>query len=290
LLHDHAEVLLGPIGPWLREAYPHDDAGLALSWRRGYVDAVNIGHARHAVRGLEALLVHPSGRFLRGVGVGRHAGEPTGATPELRAILDVLLEATPAPPLRAIVFDVRRDPATMSLGALDALGTRYPLLEDVVLEGRARLASIALPRARRFALRSDAMPRDTLAAVLAAEWPSLEDLELGFGMPRRGVGAEIADAGALAPLLAAERMPRLRVLRLATMPFAEALCERLGASPLAARLEELHISGEGMSDDAAGALATGAFPRLRRLVLRCTWVHPVGRAALRDAGLPVEMS
>jgi hypothetical protein len=110
---------------------------------------------------------------------------------------DVLVRSGPTPPLRKLVIadfddsqidniDISRAP----IGDLAGLGERYPELEDVVLKGTGDvvLGDVRLPRARRFALRTSTLTRATLASILRAPWPHLEDLELWFGDPIAGYG------------------------------------------------------------------------------------------------------
>ncbi|HEY6035516.1 MAG TPA: hypothetical protein VIV58_14685, partial [Kofleriaceae bacterium] len=210
-----------------------------------------------------------------------------------------VMHAGPRPPLRELVIadfddseidniDISRAP----IGDLTGLGEAYPELETVILKGTGDVAlgRLALPRAKKFALRTSTMTKQTLATILAAPWPALEDLELWFGDVDRGYGAECTLADVL-PLFA-RPLPALRALRLMNSPFSDEVVPAIGAWPGAARLEVLDFSLGTLSDAGAQALVTvrAAFPALRRLgVFECA-LTGAGLSMLYAAGYPVETS
>lgn len=296
LFETHGEALLGPLAEHVGEPGDHGVPYLQLAWRRGFIETARIGgsHDRgESEQIVQRLLRHPSARCLRALEIGCH--QPGDQDNRMMAAL--ITNAEPAPPLRRLVLadfdhshvdqiDISRAP----LGDLSGLGRRYPALEDVQLKGTGdvELGDLALPNARRFALRTTSLRRRTLAAIAAAPWPRLEDLELWFGDPADHYGAECG-ADDLADLLAAE-LPRLRALRLMNAPFTDEILERLAACPLAPRLEVLDFSLGTLSDAGTGRLAKlrAAFPRLVSLVVYDCALSDRGLARLRTAGFAVD--
>ena len=300
LLEAHADVLLGTLGAHLREELA-DRGGLELSWERGFIVGARVGRdpIGDAEPVLDYLLHHRSARFLRELVIGCHRG---GDQDNAR-MAELLLygSPTPAPTLRRLYLadfddteidniDISRAP----LGDLSGLGEIYPLLEDVALKGRGdvELGALALPRARRFALRTSTLTRRTLRAILAAPWPELEELELWFGDPAWHYGAECGLDDVL-PLLGeggVSRFPRLRALRLMNAAFTDELCPLLLTSPRVRTLEVLDLSLGTLGDAGAGVLAAGAaaLAHLRSLRIAESCISDEALARLYASGLPVD--
>jgi uncharacterized protein (TIGR02996 family) len=296
LLDSHADALLGPLAARIAEPGAHHEAFLQLAWRRGFIEAARIGgfHDRGESEQIVCdLLRHPSARCLRGLEIGCHqSGDQNN-----RMMCALIANIDPAPPLRRLVLadfdhtfvdqiDISRAP----LGDLRGLGQRYPALEDVQLKGTGHvdLGELALPNAHRFALRTSSLCQETLAAIAAAPWPRLEELELWFGDPADGYGAECGPDD-LADLLAAE-LPRLRVLRLMNAAFSDEIVPRLAACRLAPQLEVIDFSLGTLSDSGADQLASlrSAFPRLGTVAVYDCALTDRGLARLRDASLAVD--
>ena len=272
IMGDHAEVLFGALAEWTPRAFDTSDQGLALGWELGFIARARIDHVDHADQVLAKLFAHPSARFLRELVIGCHRS----GDQDNQRVAETLIYTSPTPPLRRLQLadfdDTNYDGIDISrapLGDLEGLGEIYPDLEDVVLKGRGdvELGALRLPRARRFALRTSTMTQRTLAAILSAPWPALEELELWFGDPRRGYGAEIDEPSSLAPVLAGTAFPALRVLRVMNAVFVDELTRLLPGSPLARRLEILDLSLGMLGDDGASVLAATrhAYPKLRAL-------------------------
>ncbi len=285
LLDEHYDELLTPLQ--LCEK-------LDLVWERGFVKRARIGRSGDAgPQTLWEVLRHPSTRFLRELVIGCHkSGDQNN-----ELMCDLLLHAGPHPPLRLVEiadFDQSEidniDISRAWLGDLSQLSACYPQLEDVVLKGHGsvQLGELRLVHARRFALRTSSMARATLGSILRAPWPALEELELWFGDPDRGYGAECALDDVL-PLFGCD-LPRLRVLALRNAMFSDELAPEILAWPGAAQLEELDFALGTLSDIGAAELVAGkhALPKLRRLgVFQCA-LSSSGLALLRHAGFPVD--
>jgi uncharacterized protein (TIGR02996 family) len=286
LLDEYRDELLGPLD--------RGDA-LHLVWERGFIKRARIGRGDSGDDGPDALwdlLRHPSSRFLRELVIGCHSfGDQNN-----ELIADLLLRAGPHPPLRLLELadfdqseidsiDISRAP----IGDLTQLGTCYPLLEDVVLKGFApELGALSLPCARRFALRTSSMTKRTLASITRASWPMLEELELWFGDPERGYGADCEHADARTMFTIA--LPKLRALAVRNAMFSDELVADILAWPDSGQLVQLDFALGTLSDDGAAALIAGkaALPKLERLgVFECS-LSPAGLAALREAGFAVD--
>jgi hypothetical protein len=300
LLEEHAAELLGPLAPHLRDANGEGEGegGLELGWEAGFIARARIGRDEHgrAEAVLERLLAHRSARFLRELVIGRHqSGDQNN-----ERMAELLLYSSPVPPLRTLYLadfddsqydgiDISRAP----IGDLTELGAIYPALEDVILKGRGdvELGTLSLPRARRFALRTSTLTRRALGQILAAPWPELEELELWFGDPERGYGAECVLDDAL-PLLADAGFPKLRALRLMNAAFTDELCPHLLTSPRVRRLEVLDLSMGTLGDAGARILAGGraALAHLRTLKITDSFIGLAARADLLASGLPIDES
>jgi hypothetical protein len=294
LFEEHGAVLVGALAPHIGTRGAHHDRVLELAWRRGFIERARIdgyfdrGESEEV---LATLFRHPSGRFLRELEIGcHHAGDQDNT---LMAAL--IVSADPAPPLRRLFLgdfdDTQVDQIDISrapLGDVSGLGQRYPLLEDVILKGMGSvgLGSLALPRAKRFAIRTSTLQRATLDAVVRATWPALEDLELWFGDEYYGADCTADDMPALLRLAA----PALRTLRLMNAPFTDELVPHLVSAPLARTLEVLDLSLGTLTGAGADQLIAHArvFERLQRLVVYDCALDDASLERMRVAGLPVD--
>jgi uncharacterized protein (TIGR02996 family) len=296
LLEAHIPELYGALWSRLRPAGARKgDGGIDVTWWCGFIRYARITGFQESGSSedtLWELLRHPSARFLRELDIGCHrSGDQDNVL-----MSDLLVHAGPTPPLRKLVLadfddseidniDISRAP----IGDLTGLGERYPELEDVVLKGTGDvvLGDLRLPNARRFALRTSTLTRTTLASIVRAPWPVLEELELWFGDPDRGYGAdcELADAVALLR----RPLPKLRVLRVMNAMFSDEIVSELVAWSGAAQLEQLDFGLGTLSDVGAAALvaARSAFPKLERLGVFENALTPAGLAQLR-AAFPVD--
>ncbi|HET9993686.1 MAG TPA: hypothetical protein VFQ65_34350 [Kofleriaceae bacterium] len=293
LFANHADALLGPLEALIGE---EDGPVIALEWELGWIRRARIigrSFFEEPADLVWEVLRHPSGRFLRSLVIGCvRSGDQDNST-----VTATVMHAGPRPPLRELVIadfddseidniDISRAP----IGNLAGLGTAYPELETVILKGLGDvvLDRLALPRAKKFALRTSTMTKRTLATILGASWPMLEDLELWFGDVERGYGAECTIAD-ITPLFA-RPLPALRALRIMNSPFSDEVVPAILAWSGAARLETLDFSLGTLSDAGARLLAgaRAAFPALQRLgVFECS-LTPAGLARLAEAGYPVD--
>lgn len=299
LFEQHADVLLGTLGAHLR-GVQQEPCGAELTWERGFITGARIrrdslGRSEPV---LELLLHHPSARLLRDLVIGCHHGGDQDNSQMVEALL--YTSPSPAPPLRRLYIgdfdDTEMDNIDISrsvIGDLSGLGEIYPRIDDLCLKGRGDvgLEGLALPRLRRFALRTSTLTRRTLRTILGLPWPELEELELWFGDPSWHYGAECT-ADDVQPLLGEAGFPKLRVLRLMNASFTDELCPRLVASPRVRSLEVLDLSLGTLGDAGAEVLAAGrgALAHLRALKVTESCLGDDGRTRLYASGLPIDES
>lgn len=293
LFTEHRRELMGG----LMDLEPKDDAGVFLEWERGFVRKVRIDGEQDRSQGEASLfraLSNPSTRMLRELEIGKHQwGDQNNTLMSM-----VLVGCGLHPPLRRLVLadfdDTRIDNIDISrapLGDLGGLGVLYPRLEDVVLKGTGdvRLQPLALPNARRFALRTSSLRRETLRSILEANWPALEELELWFGAADYGADCTVED---LQSLFRGDALPKLRTLRLMNAEITDELCRPLLTSRLLPRLEALDFALGTLSAEGAGILIEGraALGHLRSIGVFENSLPNRALDAMREAGLPIDDS
>jgi hypothetical protein len=149
-------------------------------------------------------------------------------------------------------------------------------LRELVLHGDDLwMRNIRSPSLTRLAIRCGALDPRVMTELGAAELPVLDELELWLGDYAYQWDGAIAD---LAPLLAADGLPRLRHFRCCA-DIADDLVEALSRSPLLRRLETLDLSAGGLTDRGAAAIAANraAFAHLAWLNLDGNLLSDTGR-------------
>jgi len=172
-----------------------------------------------------------------------------------------------------------------------AISRVFPALESLKLHSGAQdwrggetfgVAGLALPKLTSLVVETCAMTRERLSALLAAQLPALERVELWFGAVDRGA---TAGASELEPVLDGTVFPKVERLALKNHELSGALIERLAASRIAPRLVELDLSMSTLDDDEVRALAAtaGRYPALRTLNVDDCFLTNDGLADLRAA-------
>jgi len=250
-LDDHRTELLGEGAALLPGAW--------IGWRGGFIDELRLQpfhNQRIVLRQFEALLAHPSCRFVRHVALGQ--------VPRLQEIFRAL--ATAAPPLldSLVLLDHEHSAATLEL---------EPLLELPSLRRLALTTGRTLPLPHLVELHL-VLTRDQ--GWLATGMPALEELTLDCRhyQPAAARLAEIV-----------EQLPALRRLRVLHGHDADGQLAAL--LPHVHRLEVLDLSHSDLSDlGAARLLATPA--RFQLLALRTAISEPMAaelRERLRDVAV-----
>jgi hypothetical protein len=148
-----------------------------------------------------------------------------------------------------------------------------------------RLTKLSHPALSRLVIQSGGLSRATIADVLAAQLPVLEELELWLGSDNYGFDAAVADFEAL---LAGRLFPRLRSLGLCNSIITDEIAAAVSQAPLLDRIQVLDLSGGTLSDaGAAHLLSSTAIKRLSKLDLHH---HYLGEATTkRLTALPMEV-
>ncbi len=281
ILDAHAPQLLGSFARYLpaeQDAPSLSRPRVVLEWELGFIVAARlVGNFPYGdfQQVYFDLVHHPSARFLRDLAVGDHHASLQAH----REILQLVLAARPAPPLRRLVVTSRN---LENLGDLSTLAKTFPQLEEVALSGEqiGLGGAWCLPNALRFALRTSQISSAVIAALFRSSWPELVDLELS--------GRTRSDD--LAPLFSGELMPKLRKLRFSEARNGDELCLHLDGSQLAKRLIELDLSFTGLSDQGIDLIiaARASLPGLKLLRIDGFTTTLPGRARLRASGIPFE--
>jgi uncharacterized protein (TIGR02996 family) len=277
-LDAHTDTLLGELAK-----YPKGDycLGLALTWRRGFIESVELDHESpagkrfDAKKCLEQLLAHPSAQFLRELSVHRVDAKTNDYRPIVR-----LLAERKLPTLRKLTIEPMEElgPKKSILGGLSSLWASCPNLTSLHLNGNdVVFGKIQLPKLQRFSIDSRNLSKQAMASICAAKWPALESMEIRPG----DVGATVTVDG-FQPILAARGLPKLTVLYLLEIPDTDRLCELLAKSRVAAQLVALSLELGNVTDAGAALLAArpGGWPALQRLDVSRNRLTKVGRRAL----------
>ncbi|GAA5193931.1 STM4015 family protein [Rugosimonospora acidiphila] len=177
-------------------------------------------------------------------------------------------------------------------GDLTPLLAAYPNLRILRVRGTGGLSlgRVRHTGLRELALEGGGLPAEMLRAVIDADLPGLERLELWLGTPRYGGDVGVADLG---PLLDGARFPALRALGLRNAEIADRVAGAVDGAPLVARLEELDLSLGVMGDEGGEALLSGRpLTHLRRLDLRRNYLSErmAARLVAELPGVEVDVS
>jgi uncharacterized protein (TIGR02996 family) len=288
LLDKHAGIFLGPLAEHTR-TYDGNDRD-AFTWRFGFIHAAKLSHSRYTnedfkgsmAEVLEALLRHPSGRFVTELVFGFNSDPNDDPLDDLIAILARKAPAT----LRKLHFGDFEypDETEMSwyhVGSLGKLWKAVPNLSHLIVQGgEFELGTIDLPALTRAEFRTGGLSAASARAIAKATWPRLEHLEVWYGDDNYGGTATLADAEAL---LARGDLPRLTSLGLRNTAFTDELCGVLATGRVIPQLTRLDLSMGIMTDEGAAALAAhkAAFTHLAVLDVSNNYLTRAGLASLK---------
>jgi hypothetical protein len=164
----------------------------------------------------------------------------------------------------------------------------YPRLEHLTVRGGQSL-SLGTPRhdhLRELIIQAGGLPRQVIHEVGAADLPALEHLELWLGEQNYGGDATVED---LAPLLKADRFPRLKYLGLKNSEIQDDIAAVVALAPVTSRLRVLDLSMGTLGDEGAKALlASPAIKRLKKLDIHHHFVSKELVEALQGLGIEVD--
>jgi uncharacterized protein (TIGR02996 family) len=294
LIASNAELFLGPLAEHTR-TYDGNDTD-AFTWRFGFIHAAKLSHNHYTnedfkgsmAQVLEALLRHPSGRFVTELVFGFNNDPNEGSLDEL---IDVIVKRAP-PTLRKLhLGDFEYpDDTEMSwyhVGNLRKLWKAVPRLRSLIVQGgEFELGTIELPELTRAEFRTGGLSAASAKAIARATWPRIEHLEVWYGDDNYGGTATLDDVAAL---LARSDLPKLISLGLKNTAFTDALCGALPTARVLAQLTRLDLSMGIMTDEGAAVLAAhrDAFKHLAVLDVSDNYLTKTGIAALKGVAKSV---
>jgi hypothetical protein len=198
------------------------------------------------------------------------------------------------PNLRALFFgDIVSEECEISWirqTDISALFDAYPALNYFCVRGAAGLQLGALQHQNLTSLiiQSGGLDAAITRAVLKADLPALEHLELWLGTPEYGGDTAIAD---LEPLLSGTRFPRLHYLGLRDSEIADQIAISIAQAPILERVRVLDLSLGTLGDEGAAALLTSPLvARLEKLDIHHHYCSNETVAQLQQLGITIDTS
>ena len=172
------------------------------------------------------------------------------------AVEDLVAKKASLPKLEALFLgDITYEENELSWiqpGDLTPVWEHFPNLKAFAVRGYpGKMGKISMPKLESFTIQCSGMSKEDLAAVLAADMPNLERLELWVGTDDYGAETNAAD---WTPLLAGGLFPKLKYLGLRDSYIADDMAIALVEAPLLDRLDILDLSLGTLGDKGAAAL------------------------------------
>jgi uncharacterized protein (TIGR02996 family) len=280
---EHATELIGVV-----PANSDEEMGVGeytLTWRRGFIDKLELSSFDGVRAGLEHFLEHPSGRRIRSIAIGMN-GEPDPDEPHGEIVASIVREQPPhLTELHLGAFDPDRcDISSYAVGDVSMIWQGLPTLRTVRITGGSfELGAIEAPQLERLELRTGGLTAANVQSIATAAWPSLRHLDVCFGDHNYGGDTELADVETLLET----DYPALRHLGLMNCPFADEAVGVLVDSKLLAQLESLDLS-LGCLGDAGAELLLANQAQLRnlaRLDVSASYLGPQTLRALGQLGI-----
>lgn len=200
----------------------------ACRWEHGFLAAVEFDVDDAPFEALRVLVERPEARLLRRVVLKALRWDGAG---DLTPVWESLNHGPRFPRLEALVVEVGLDlgnphiDGPIVIGAVEPLYRAYPRLRVLELHGIEHvLGKIELPELTHFSASS--LSLSTIAPLVSASWPKLEELELEFGP----AGAEEVEP-LFGPLLAAPMSASLKRVKVKS-PWPDYFRAALPRSPL----------------------------------------------------------
>ncbi|MFE2944764.1 STM4015 family protein [Streptomyces sp. NPDC059255] len=177
---------------------------------------------------------------------------------------------------------------------LSPLLEAYPGLEEFGARGGTGLDFLPVrhARLRSLTVETGGLDAGVVRGIGASDLPALERLDLWLGSAEYGASTTVSDLG---PILAGDRLPRLRHLALRNSVIQDEIAVALSGAPVVARLESLDLSMGTLGDEGAEALLGGRpLTHLKKLDLHHHYLSEAMRerlaATLGAAGVEVDLS
>jgi uncharacterized protein (TIGR02996 family) len=275
---------------------------MALVWRRGFVRKLRFdpgyyaddggsedGAGERCVAMLSRFLAHPSARFIEEIVIGDiWADYSVAEGPDLGLAAAVIVESPVAPLLRLLEFVGGDHDISGVMASAVPIWAACPRLERLALyAGSIDLGQVRHERLKSLVLCTGGLTTTEIKAVVDAELPALEELELWFGDSYYGASGGIDD---IRPILDGERFPGVRRLGLKNAEFSNDICQALPTARILPQLEVLDLSMGTLDDEGAAAIVENkeAFAHLSYLDLSDSFLSEAIRGQL--AGVCVNVA
>lgn len=172
--------------------------------------------------------------------------------------------------------------ATPNLETLQLRGGCTPMTGDDVM-----LAPPSLPRLRSLTVESGGLLPAYLTALLAADLPVLERLEVWLGTENYG-GIDTVEP--LAALLTGDLFPTVTSLGLRNAEIADEIAVALAGAPILTRITDLDLSLGTLTDVGVDALAAGDLGAVTTLILDHHYASDAALDRLRAAHPQITIS
>jgi hypothetical protein len=280
---EHAEELIGFVPSDADDEM--DKGAYTLTWRRGFIDQLELSSVDGVEAALEHFLEHPSGRRIRSIAIGMN-GEPDPDEPHGEIVSSIVREQPPhLTELHLGAFDPDGcDISSYAVGDISTIWQGLPTLRTMrVTGGSFELGTIAAPQLERLELCTGGLTATNVQSIATAEWPSLQHLDVYFGGQNYGGDTEIADVATLLQ----NDYPALRHLGVKNCPFADEAVGLLVESKLVAQLESLDLSLGCLGDAGAELLLANKtkLGKLARLDVSASYLGPQMMRALGQLGV-----
>jgi hypothetical protein len=289
-IYEHATEFAGqPVVDWNPEEQGANATTYRISLSYGEADAGDQWLDRFATFLDTVQTEHVTGLVI---GAWQDMFEADGAS---AAIVEAVVAAREQlPNLRALFFgDIISEECEISWiqqTDISPLFAAYPQLEHFRVRGGNGLGLGALRHAnlRTLIIESGGLDVSVVRAVMAADLPSLEHLELWLGTDEYGATTTLAD---LTPLFQGTRFPRLRYLGLRDSDITDAIAVALAQAPILQQLHTLDLSLGTLRDEGAAALAQSpAIHLLKKLDIHHHYCSDEMMEKLSALGIEVDLS
>ena len=256
---EHGVELLGPLAEAMSSA--------TLTWKRGFIVGARLADRDGYLDAMQALLERPIAELLEHLALGVNDSDV-----DWEREIELLADTGPHEALRSLhvgdfEFPDEHELSWATVGELGRVWSACPNLEELTVQGsEIELGTISAPALRRLTIRTTGLQAEVVHAIANAQWPALVELELWLGYVDYGEGI---DHETLEPILRAERMPKLKVLKIKNAELVDELVDALGRSSVLKQLEVVDLSMGTMSDQGGASVLShlDAWSHLRSLNL-----------------------
>jgi uncharacterized protein (TIGR02996 family) len=270
------------------------EEGLQVEWHLGFIRSAWVGQTEDffpdVAGAVKALLLHPSGRFLRELTIGMPQSNGENDYAEvIEALAEALQKLGGSKTLQRLFigdfeYPDQSEISWTHLHDVSPVLKHLKHLRSLRLRGASlKLGKVDLPELREFTVETGGLPLAAVKSIAAAKWPKLERLEVWFGSHNYGGEGGVED---IQPILDGKGLPALKHLGLRNAEFTDDLCAVLPRAKVLPQLETLDLSMGAMSDEGARVLAENAkaFAHLKSLDVSRNTLTDDGQQRLEQLG------